>query len=93
MRLRFVQGKGKTVFWSDSVDKGHPDSTDFIPEGETSDERGKRLLENPKYQGMFIEVKEETPTPKESFICDRCDFSGKTKAGLGAHKRKHKEQQ
>jgi hypothetical protein len=95
MRLRYVRDKKIKVNWSDSPDKDNPEFTVFEPEGETSDERGKRLLENKHHRDWFVEL----PVPVEitvaekprEFICDVCGESKKSKAGLGAHKRKHKE--
>jgi hypothetical protein len=98
MRLRFLKDKRQVVNWSDSPDKKHPEFTVFDPVGETSDERGKRLIANPAYQGWFEVVPEETPAgpaepEKPTFACDVCGETLRSKAGLGAHKRKHKEQQ
>jgi len=80
MRLKYLKGKSKTVCWV-----GTSESTLFDPIGKTTDERGKRLLENPLCKGWFEEVK---ATP---FKCDQCGFEAKSVAGLGGHKRKHKE--
>ena len=95
MRLRYVGGeKHITVNWKDSPDPNKPEFTVFDPEGETSDERGQRLLDNPKYNGKFVKVEPPKPAePKPTFTCDVCGEVKKSKAGLGAHKRKHKEQQ
>jgi len=95
MRLRYTRDKRIKVNWSDSPDKNNPEFTVFEPDGETSDERGKRLLENREHRGWFMEVPPVEITvpekPKETFLCETCGETKKSKAGLAAHKRKHKE--
>ena len=88
MRLKYLKGKSIRVNW-----KGTDEFTLFVPFGNTSDERGQRLLDNPEFKGHFEKVESEPVTgSKETvFKCDVCGFEGKSKAGLAAHKRKHKE--
>jgi hypothetical protein len=86
MRLRHVNGSTIKVNWA-----GTSEFTVFGPVGETTDERGQRLLNNPVYKGQFEEVKTEPPSGVLTFKCDICGEVKKSKAGLGSHKRKHKE--
>lgn len=60
-----------------------------LPDKEIPDDLAKRLLTNPDYRGRFVLVEEQ---PLE-YPCDECNFVAKSEAGLGSHKRKHKEQQ
>jgi hypothetical protein len=96
MRLRYMRDRSITVNWSDSPDRKNPEFTVFCPEGETTDKRGKGLLASREYKGWFVEVppvKEiAVEEPKAAFPCDVCGHQAKSKAGLGSHKRKHKEQ-
>ena len=86
MRLRTIDGSTIHVNW-----EGTNESTVFNPEGETTDKFGTRLLNNPKFKGRFELVAEKNTEPKETFLCDTCGLVMKSKAGLGSHKRKHKE--
>jgi hypothetical protein len=62
----------------------------FHPDAELPDEYGQRLMKNPKYLGWFKVL--EGPKTVGEFACVDCDFEAKTKAGLGAHRRKHSKQ-
>lgn len=53
---------------------------------ETDDEEVIEFLVQAGYEAV------DKP-PEESFKCDLCEFVAKSKAGLGAHKRNHKENQ
>ncbi len=99
MRLRFIDGKGQLVNWKNPP-KGYPHSTFFGPEADIPVEFGERLLNNPESSGKFIRV--DVPQAaaaiafppieqKPQFACDVCGKEAGSKAGLGAHKRKHKE--
>ena len=89
MRLKYLKGKAIRVNWT-----GTSEYTMFEPFGETSDEKGQALLDNPKYASLFEKVTTEPDKPEsktELFKCETCGEFKKSKAGLGAHKRKHKE--
>jgi hypothetical protein len=91
MKLRYLKGNTIRVNW-----KGTGEFTDFSPVGETTDERGQRLLDNPYQVGKFEKVEEATVVPVKSeivptFKCEHCERLLKTKAALGSHMRKHKE--
>ena len=83
MRLRYLKGETMTVKWIDTTE-----SSVFSPFGETTEERGNRLLNNPEYKGWFEAVAEK---PVTLLKCDVCGMEVKSKAALGSHKRKHKE--
>jgi hypothetical protein len=82
MKLRYLKGNAIRVNWT-----GTSEFTDFSPVGETTDERGQRLLDNPQYAGHFEKVGNVTPMLK----CEFCGKEIRTKAALASHKRKHKE--
>lgn len=87
MRLRYTKGTSRTVGWAGT--KPYIQVT-FSPYGDVEDSLGERLLSNPQYPGWFERVEPEQPV--ETFTCDICGKVAGSKAGLGSHKRKHKEQ-
>ena len=86
MRLKYLKGDKITVRWRDT---SPPQSAEFLPEADVTDELGERLLANPKYHGWFKRVDVVQPEP---FVCEVCGAACKSKLGLNSHKRKHKEQ-
>ena len=100
MRLKFLKGRGISVNLADDfivVNFGDPTkppefTAKFTPEADLPDKWAERLLSNPSYAGMFVAI--ETPIKSRitgSFKCDNCEFAARSKAGLAAHKRSHKE--
>jgi hypothetical protein len=105
MRLKYLKGeKGISLKLAGdfiTVNFGDPRRTPeytakFTPEADLPDEYGQRLLDNEHYKGLFarVDVPKEVSPPQEQktgFPCDKCDFVAGSKAGLGSHKRTHKE--
>jgi len=100
MLLKYLDGPHKILEWGNK-------SKYFLfrPTCEVPEEFGKLILSRPEKAGRFEEVKPQTEAPTQgtsiiqaelpqqaAFVCDICQKPVKSKAGLFAHKRKHKDQ-
>lgn len=92
MLLKYLDGPHTTVCWGNKTKYFL-----FRPVCEVPDEFGQLILANPGKVGRFEEVRNgQAKVPDlvpvlSAFVCDICQKPAKTKAGLAAHKRIHKD--